>query len=202
MKLNLQFFRSSPGNPSGKISITGGINAGLYSDLNTAISYIQSYTSATITDTDLISDVFRFTVPVGSDFSLATNFLNGVSANISDPDGLITKFNAGAFNGNTGNNLLGNCTFGTSFTLASGNNTVGNILMVMPFASFANTYTGIMNIRGNIGTTEANNYVNFFTNAGGATINALTSKQTSNAGGIEGDLALAQSNGATVNFVL
>ena len=202
MRLNLQFFRSSPGNPSGKISITGGINAGLYSDLNTAISYIQSYTSATITDTDLISDVFRFTVPVGSDFSLATNFLNGVSANISDPDGLITKFNAGAFNGNTGNNLLGNCTFGTSFTLASGNNTVGNILMVMPFASFANSYTGIMNIRGNIGTTEANNYVNFFTNAGGATINALTSKQTSNAGGIEGDLALAQSNGATVNFVL
>jgi hypothetical protein len=202
LKTNQQFFRNSPGNPGGKISITGGVNAGLYSDLSSATSYIQSYTNAIITDTDLVNDVFRFTVPANSDFSLTVNFLNGVGASISDPDGLITKFSAGAFNGNTGNNLLGNCTFGTSFTLASGNNTVGNILMNSPFAYFANTFTGTFNIKGNIGTTEGSNYVNFFANAGAATINALISKQTSNAGGIEGDLALAQSHGATVNFIL
>jgi len=202
LKSNQQFFRSNPVTPLGRITISGGINAGLYSDLSGAISYLNQFTSAVITDTSLVADDFKFTVPANSDFSLAINFLNGVSASINDPDGLITKFGTGAFNSNSGNNLLGNCTYGTSFTLASGNNTVGNILMVMPFASFANSYTGTMNITGNIGTTEGNDYVNFFANGGNATINAKVAKQTSNAGSPEGDLNLAVINWATVNYIL
>jgi hypothetical protein len=59
-----------------------------------------------------------------------------------------------------------------------------------------------MNITGNIGTTEGNDYPNFFPNASGATINALATKATSNGGIAEGDLDLAQTNGAQVNYVL
>jgi hypothetical protein len=59
-----------------------------------------------------------------------------------------------------------------------------------------------MNITGNIGTTEGNDYPNFFNNAGGATINVLASKQTSDGGNVEGDILLAQNNGANVNFTL
>jgi hypothetical protein len=67
---------------------------------------------------------------------------------------------------------------------------------------FANSYTGTINISGNIGNTEGNDYPNFFPGASGATINALATKATSNGGIAEGDLDLAQTNGAQVNYVL
>jgi hypothetical protein len=190
--------------PQGLITLTGGVADGLYTDLASAIAYIQGFTSATITDASLVGDTFKFTVPAGSDFSLSKGFLvAGLAVNIQDPDGLITKFGTNAFIGNTENNLLRNVEFGNdSFNYATGNNTIESILLSNLSDSFAISYTGTMNISGNIGTTEGNDYPNFFPGASAATINVLASKQTSNAGGVEGDILLAQNNGAQVNFVL
>jgi len=112
-------------------------------------------------------------------------------------------FGSESFQGATGNNTFGNSTFGdNSFKVSSGTNTINNILLTYANSAFALSYTGIMNILGNIGTTEGNDYPNFFSNASGATINVLASKQTSDGGNVEGDIALAQTNGATVNFTL
>ena len=205
MTSNLKFFRSSPVTPpvTGKITITGGVGAGLYSDLASAIAYINTFTGATVTDATLVGDVFKFTVPAGSDFSTAQNFLSNGSANIQDPDGLIIKLGDKAFQLNTGNNLLVNVEFGVgAFDRASGTNTITNILLTNSGDIFAKDYTGTMNILGNIGTTEGADYANFFDNGSSATINAKVAKQTSNGGGVEGDLDTAITNGATVNFTL
>jgi hypothetical protein len=207
--------------PQGKITLTGGIADGLYTDLASAIAYIQGFTSATITDASLSGDTFKFTVPAGSDFSLVSDFMTNTTGIFIDNLGLVVIFGKNAFGGSTGNNVLGNCTFGNgsfanstgnnilgdcifreSFIGASGTNTITSILIMDLNDFFAQSYTGTMNITGNIGTTEGNDYPNFFLNASGATINVLASKQTSNSGGVEGDIALAQTNGANVNFNL
>jgi hypothetical protein len=189
--------------PQGKITLTGGIADGLYTDLTSAIAWLQTFTSATITDASLVGDVFKFTVPAGSDFSLDRGFLAGVAANIQDPDGLIVKFGNKAFQNNSGDNLLLNVEFGdNAFENSNGINTITNILLTNSTHVFANSYTGTINISGNIGNTEGNDYINFFPGASGATINVLASKQTSDGGNVEGDILLAQNNGATVNFTL
>jgi hypothetical protein len=167
------------------------------------MAYIGQHTSSTPTDTSLVGDVFKFTVPANNDFSGLDNFLANVSANIQDPDGLITKFGNNAFLSNTGNNLLVNVEFGNdSFSGASGVNTITNILLSNLSFVFAASYTGTMNILGNIGTTEGSDYTNFFSAGGSATINAKVAKQTSNAGSPEGDLNTAVNNLATVNYTL
>jgi hypothetical protein len=189
--------------PQGKITLTGGVADGLYTDLASAIAYIQQFTSATITDASLSGDTFKFTVPAGSDFSLVDGFIKNTAASFSDTDGLVAAFKASAFVNNSGNNTLGTVTFeGSAFENATGVNTIANILLTNNNHPFAGNYQGVMNITGNIGTTEGNDYPNFFPNASGATINVLASKQTSDGGNIEGDIALAQTNGATVNFTL
>jgi hypothetical protein len=189
--------------PQGKITLTGGIADGLYTDLASAIAYIQTFTSATITDASLSGDTFKFTVPAGSNFSLVDGFIKNTAASFSDTDGLVAAFKGSAFVNNSGNNTLGTVTFGQSaFENASGVNTIANILLTNNNNTFANVYAGTMNISGNIGTTEGNDYPNFFSNASGATINALAIKVASNGGAVEGDLDLAQTNGAQVNYVL
>ena len=186
------------------ITISGGINAGLYSDLSGATSYVNQFTSATITNTSLIGDDFKFTVPAGSDFSLSASFLAGVSAKIEDTNGFITKFGFNAFNGNTGNNILGSVTFGgNSFSSATGVNTITNIYLSNAFSAFAFNYQGTMNIYGNIGTTVGSDYPNFFNgNVLGSIINTTLANQTINAGGLEGDLQSAVNNGASIYYTL
>jgi hypothetical protein len=192
-----------PAPPQGLITLTGGVADGLYTDLASAIAYIQGFTSATITDASLSGDVFKFIVPAGSDFSLVNDFMVGTTGSLVDSQGLISTLATDAFRGSSGDNVLGNLTIGSSmFTGASGNNTIGSILLSNSSNSFADSYTGTMNITGNVGTTEGNDYTGFFPNASGATINVLASKQTSDGGNVEGDIALAQTNGATVNFTL
>jgi len=101
---NQLFFRNSPviTPVTGKITITGGVGAGLYSNLSTAIAYINTFTSATVTDATLVGDVFKFTVPTNSDFSNSGAFLKNTNASFSDPDGRVTKFGDGAFSTNSG----------------------------------------------------------------------------------------------------
>ena len=127
---------------------------------------------------------------------------------------------ARSFVSSTGNNIFGNCTFGnTSFGYSTGNNTFGNctfrtdncfvsatginkfknILLQGSSDNFGVSSSGRFEIYGTIGTTTGNDYPNFFTNST-AVIWAPKSKQTINAGGIEGDLARAQTNGAKLFF--
>jgi hypothetical protein len=263
------------------ITISNGVLDGRYTNLDSAIAWLQQYTTASITNASLVDDVFTFTVPAGSDFSLVDGFMYGATGNYEDKNGLVTKYgnlifeNASgnnifgdavfgnecffysscnnilgnctfgnyAFYGNEGSNTLGNCTFGHnafadsvgdnnlgnctfdvnafknssgsntlgnctfgefSFNLAAGNNTINNILLSENTIEFARYYKGTMNIRGNIGTTESADYNKFFLNPfySNIIINALASKETSNAGGIEGDLQSAINNNITVNFNL
>ena len=116
---------------------------------------------------------------------------------------MVTAFGNFAFTDSSGNNILGDCTFGNDcFSNATGTNTISSILLNNSTSAFADNYQGTMNILGNIGTTEGNDYPNFFVSPLGATINVLASKQTSDGGNIEGDILLAQNNGATINFTL
>ena len=109
-------------------------------------------------------------------------------------------FGEDAFNSSSSNNAFGDCTFGNfSFTNSSGINKFKNILLTNPTDSFAPASAGRFEIYGNIGTDETTNYTNFFLTST-ATIWADKSKETINAGGLEGDLATAQTNGATLFF--
>ena len=195
----------------------------VFTDLATASAYIRYFTSATITNESYSNGTFWFTVPNGSSFSDYDNFLRDTTACINDNLGLINTFGAQAFFQNFGNNILGNCTFGPSaFSLSTGNNILGdctfgnnsfyateginkfgNILLSNASNGFGNT-TGDkyprFEIYGNIGTTTANNYINIFATASTVVIWAKKVMQTNNAGGIEGDLARAQTNGAKLFF--
>lgn len=106
-----------------------------------------------------------------------------------------------AFNGATGsNNTLGNCTFGEyAFYNANGINKFKNILLSSTTHYFGLNSQGRFEIYGNIGTTEGANYPNFFQSST-AVIWADKSKETSNSGQLEGDLATARTNGAKLFF--
>ena len=154
----------------------------LFTDLSTAQAYLRTFTTATITDESFNNGVYYFSVPSGSEFIEEDDFFNACNCNFYDPLGLISKYRNGAF---------GNC---------SGIIELGNILLQNPtMDNFANSATGKFIIHGNIGTDETANYPNFFLGST-ATIWAKKEKRTSNSGGIEGDLAFAQSQGCKLFF--
>jgi hypothetical protein len=201
-----------PPPPSGGlITITGGVADFLYSDLGSAIAYIQTFTGATVTDTSFNSstDEFKFTVPAGSDFAFgfSAGFLTfsstGNVTSLNDPNGLITKFGPFAFEYSSGTHVLGSVEFGTGcLSYSDGTYSIDNITLTNANDDFGLFFTGTMNIYGDIGPTEGNDYINILRFSTGATVNVLTSKMTSNAGGIEGDVATAGTNGSSVNFIL
>jgi len=134
-----------------------------FTNLATAGAYIRQFTSATITDESYSNGTFWFTVPNGSSFALRTEFLYSSDAYLVDDLGLITTFGTESFSQSTGNNILGNCTFGNgSFSNTSGINRFKNILLSNPSDSFGFNSSGRFEIYGNIGTTTAANYINFF----------------------------------------
>ena len=192
-----------------------------FTNLATASAYIRTFTSATITDESYSNGTFWFTVPNGSSFGLASNFLSmgGSKASIIDELGLITTFGGYAFYPNSGIHILGDCTFGVvAFQNANCNVTLGNctfanggfagfsgiaktrnILLTATGSNFGASASGRFEIYGTIGATTGNDYANFFpTNT--AVIWAPKAMQTNNGGGIEGDLARAQTNGAKLFF--
>jgi len=129
------------------------------------------------------------------------------------------SFDTFAFNSSSGNNTFGNCSFDDdSFASASGNNTFGTITVGNNFLNaasgvntienisltssgniFAGYSTGRFYLNGAIGASTAQNYANFFLSST-ASIFAKRENLTNNAGGMEGDLAIAKVNGATVFF--
>ena len=130
-----------------------------------------------------------------------------------------TAFDTYAFNSSTGNNTFGNCSFDDdSFAGSSGNNvfgtitvgnnflnaaagvnTIENITLVSSSNTFAGYSTGKFYLNGSIGASTAENYTNFFL-LSTASIFVKRENLTNNAGGIEGDLARAKVNGASVFF--
>lgn len=206
MITNRKFFRSNPVTPlTGEITITGGVAAGLYSNLSSALGYIGTFTGATTTSESLVGDVFKFTIPANTFFSLNTNFLSGQNVSFEDPNGLVTKFGGAAFAQNNATIVLGSVLFegGAAFNASSGNITINDIMLNDPNDTFAPDFTGTMNIYGDIGPTTGSDYINFFSgNILGSIINTTTVNQTSNAGGLEGDLQSAVNNGASIYYTL
>jgi hypothetical protein len=190
-----------------------------FTNLKTAKIYLQGFTNAVITEESFSNGVYKFTVPQNSDFSLIGNFCHASSVRFVDYLGLVTKFKNGAFLGNTANNVFGNvifdsdcfhtstgnntfrnCSFGIySFYQATGNNIFENILCLDATGLFGFESNGTFIINGNIGTTNAGNYSDFF-NTSTSIIYAKKEKLTSNSGGLEGDLLTALNYGCRLFF--
>jgi hypothetical protein len=110
------------------------------------------------------------------------------------------SFDDDSFAGSSGNNTFGNCTFGNNvLNAASGVNTIENITLVSSGNTFAGYSTGKFYLNGSIGASTAQNYANFFLTST-ASIFVKRENLTNNAGGIEGDLARAKVNGASIFF--
>lgn len=176
----------------------------MYSDVNSAVNYINGYTGATITGESLVGDVFKFTIPQNTFFLASAGFLANVNVSFEDPNGLVTKMSSGSFSFNNGTIILGSVEFqDAAFTSNTGNVTLQNISLANANDTFAPDFTGTMNIYGDIGPTTGSDYINFFSgNILGSIINTTTVNQTSNAGGLEGDLQSAVNNGASIYYTL
>jgi hypothetical protein len=119
-------------------------------------------------------------------------FGNSVGATVTIGNGITTT--------PTGVELLQNIIGGTSVNTTFNVGDITNVRLL-----FGGSQNAIVNFTGNIWTTEGQDLVSsplINPNATNITINALVAKETSNGGGIEGDLANLINNGFTVNFIL
>lgn len=144
--------------PLGKITVTGLAGAGTSNleilDISAAHDWLTQYTNATITDESFVDNIYRFTVPANSDFSLATGFCGAGFENVQfeDPLGLVTVFGSGAFNTNNQNNILGNVITSDDFLKESlGNNIIENVQTGNNFLrnSSGNNIMGIIDVGSN-----------------------------------------------------
>jgi len=180
-----------------------------FTDLATASAYIRTMWVAppTITNESFDSGVYYFTVPSNTIIEgfFLTDAVGGLpnNASVIDPLGLLTEFQSGAcFVLNTGNHILGNCSFAdTDFYQFSGNVFIKNIVDIFTGLgnSFAEFSSGKFIIEGNIGPLETAQYTPFFRNST-STIFVNAGKYTSNSGAIHGDLQNAITNGCNVQF--
>jgi hypothetical protein len=135
----------------GKISLSDPDYA-FFSDLISARAYVQTYTSATITQEGYNSETstYTFTVPLGSEFELQDYFCGNALMNFQDPNGLVVNFGNTCFLYNSTNNVFGDVTAGGGFlSYSSGNNTIGNVNSTYEFLS----YSSGNNTIGNVTTT-------------------------------------------------
>jgi hypothetical protein len=187
----------------GSIQIHKGINQGLYSNLGQANSYLSTYINGTYSNVflDTINDILFFDVPQGT--YTFEYFLNGTGAFIIDLNSLLYYAN-NCFGENTGDSIIEDALFGeNAFLNANCNVTINNIIDAGD--NFGKNFIGNFTIKGNIGATDSADLTgttSFFDSGSGANLIVLASKLTSNSGLVEGDLANATINGATVNFVL
>lgn len=182
-----------------------------FTDLATATAYIEQYFNpAIITDKSFNNGIFYFTVPNStSTENVAVGFLSasdGVSTNSAsfiDEYGLVSSFiSASNFERNSGYHIMGNVDFQLGdFNEFSGIAQIQNIIGISAALNyFGLNSTGKFIIEGNLGSTEGANFGATFFSGSTATIFANASKYTSNAGGIQGDLVTAITNGCNVQF--
>jgi len=214
-------------NPLGLIKIID-LNGELFTDLATAKSYIRTfidYSTYPITQESYQDGVYYFTTPINTEAMLLGGFMQNSSASFVDELGLIFHFNQAAFFINGGNHIFGadmkiegQSFYGTTGNIVFKKDVYFNIYPSFPhFENATGTYFFNKNLTldaseqfalnsnakfifsQNIGPTEGANYVGFFSGST-STIFASASKYTSNAGGIQGDLQTAISNGCNVQF--
>ena len=182
-----------------------------FTDLATATTYIEQYFNPTIiTDKSFNNGVFYFTVPNStSTENVAVGFLSaadGISTNSAsfvDEFGLVNFFlSASNFERNSGYHIMGSVDFQIGdFNQFSGIVQIQNVTGISAALNyFGSNSTGKFIIEGNLGSTETANFGATFFSGSTATIFANASKYTSNAGGIEGDLQQAITNGCNVFF--
>jgi hypothetical protein len=117
----------------GSISLTDATSQ-VFTNQDEAISYLQNFTNAPITNTsfDTVNKTLFFDVPAGTLLNLAQGFCgkqsNAEPLSFSDEKGLIVSFEANAFEGNECNNTFGSGLFFKegSFNGATGKNVFGN----------------------------------------------------------------------------
>ena len=197
-------------NPLGLIQIVD-LNGDFFTDLATATAYIEQYFNPSIiTDKSFNNGVFYFTVPSSTStenvvvgFLSAADGISTNSASFVDEFGLVSFFySASNFERNSGNHIMGNVDFQLGdFNEFSG---IAQIKSIIGIGAALNYFglnsTGKFIIEGNLGSTETANFGATFFSGSTATIFANASKYTSNAGGIQGDLVTAITNGCNVQF--
>jgi len=193
-------------NPLGLIQIDDK-NGDFFTDLASATAYIEQYFNPSIiTDKSFNEGIFFFTVPpftfVNGSF-LTDNITPSVTyASLIDRFGLLDLTNAQEFGyKNAGHHILGNGLFQNSaFNFFTGSVEMNSLFITASGGNFAESSTGKFIIKENIGVNETAQFgSNFFLNST-ATIFVNASKYTSNAGGIQGDLVTAITNGCNVQF--
>lgn len=142
----------------GKISLTDATSQ-VFTNQNEAISYINQFTDATLTEVsfDAVTKTLYFTVPADTLLDLAQGFCgkltNAERLQFSDVNGLIISYEAQAFEGNECNNTFGSNIFfkEASFNEAFGINTFDrdNEFAENCFANY--TGTAIFNSHNNFG---------------------------------------------------
>lgn len=201
---------SGVGSTLGLIKIVD-LNGDFFTDLATASAYIEQYFNPSIiTDKSFNNGVFYFTVPNStSTENVAVGFLSaadGISTNSAsfvDEFGLVNLFSSASnFERNSGYHIMGNVDFQLGdFNEFSGIAQIQNIIGISAaLNNFGLNSTGKFIIEGNLGSTESANFGATFFSGSTATIFANASKYTSNAGGIQGDLVTAITNGCNVFF--
>lgn len=182
----------------------------LFTDLATAHSYLTTYLlGGSPTNESYSNGIYFFDLAIPN--SITGGFLNNTSAYIVDRYGLINVYHQ-SFDGNTGNNIISAPALDYGYGLntiyfidgafngATGINTInGNIKQNSIGQNFATSSSGKFIINGNIGVDETANYTNFFISST-ATIFVPKEKYTSNAGGINGNLQTAITQGCNVQF--
>lgn len=182
-----------------------------FTDLASATTYIEQYFNpAIITDKSFNNGIFYFTVPdststenVAVGFLSASDGISPNSASFVDEFGLVSFFlSASNFERNSGYHIMGNVYFQVGdFNEFSGIAQIQNISGISAALNyFGLNSTGKFIIEGNLGSSEAANFGATFFSGSTATIFANASKYTSNAGGIQGDLVTAITNGCNVQF--
>lgn len=192
--------------PQGKITITD-IQQQAFADLATAIAWVNTYTSAVLTDTSFSNGVFKFTVPENTAFNLNSDFCSSASythnVQFEDFFGLISIFNDYAFTANTQNNILGNINVGfRSFreTNPSIKNTIKQIVSCGN-ESFLD-YTGRIDIK-KFGIDSSSNLpTNIFNTSNLMWINTPYSNKFNNNNALDGDLVNILSNMGNPNSTI
>ena len=194
-------------NPLGLIKIID-LNGEFFTDLATATTYIEQFiTPSVITDKSFNEGIFFFTVPNSTainGYFLIDNITPSITfASLIDRFGLLDLTNAQDFGYmNEGKHVLADCNFNNvAFYYFNGTISINKInSIVNAGGNFAQYSTGTFIFNGDIGPLESANFGSGFFLNSTATILANASKYTSNAGGIQGDLQTAITNGCNVFF--
>lgn len=182
----------------GKITITD-LQYQAFTNLASAIAWINTYTSATLTDTSYNNGVFKFTVPENTSFDLSFGFCSSITntqyVRFEDSSNYIISFGDEAFLENKENNTLGFCTFGLN-AFKEAKPSIKNTLKGIEFCqnNFGQDYEGRIDIE-KFGSSGGQNLPSdIFTTNNLMWINTSYFNKFNNLGNLDADLIIAIAN--------